>query len=131
MLFSYIIFSLYHPFLFLEWWLLSIYTLYMNERMYEWKTIIHQFEQTASFLVWIWERARCCLWGEAPSIRCIQSLPPDSAPSSQSPLKPNSQSLGFLLLLFDSDVFFVANVGARVMQVVLFDLWVSGFGWVS
>ncbi|KAL6319740.1 hypothetical protein AAG906_026835 [Vitis piasezkii] len=29
------------------------------------------------------------------SIRCIQSPPPDSAPSSQSPLKPNSRSPGF------------------------------------
>ena len=45
MLFLYIIISLYHSFPFLEWWLPSIYTLYMNEWKNEWKTTIHQFEE--------------------------------------------------------------------------------------
>ena len=45
MLFLYIIISLYHSFPFLEWWLPSIYTLYMNEWKNEWKTTIHQFKE--------------------------------------------------------------------------------------
>ena len=40
MLFPYIILSLYYSFPFLEWWLPSIYTLYMNEWKYEWKKLL-------------------------------------------------------------------------------------------
>ena len=39
MLFPYIIISLYHSFSFLEWWLSSIYSLYMNKWKYEWKKL--------------------------------------------------------------------------------------------
>ena len=44
MLFPYIIPFLYHFFPFLEWWLPSICTPYMNEWNNQWKNTIHQFE---------------------------------------------------------------------------------------